>query len=385
VASGSRSSVYLSGWEYNRVLQADPAQPRNSALPASILWNGSHQLWMFETVFCTQESFENEVAATEVLGWVNGTVLRDLADEGILRTVDWQRLPIETKDRLLRVRQEILKDLSEDQIRHAISVGDTPTLELAKTAMLEPVLDLYRCFESGAPNSVSTWIRPVSVTGSPKGTGLGRDGGLSSVLIPGLQACRPPGSGVSERSRLRERHIQETVEKPMIPQLLAGEGDFQGARGFEPYLQRLAQVKDAYAETNAQLSGDWKTNKGQLFRLRDAASRHLWPDLHGYWLPRLANESDPRAGKEFERWVRSAARLAPIVRYLESGPTRIIVGKFGPPALAVALAHAGIPWPDAVASGGAAALGASAVKRHFDQVAHLALFFQEARGLSTVH
>ena len=81
VASGLRSSVYLSGWEYNRVLQADPTEPRNSALPASILWNGSHQLWMFETVFCTRESFENEVAPTDVLGWVNGTVLRDLTDE----------------------------------------------------------------------------------------------------------------------------------------------------------------------------------------------------------------------------------------------------------------------------------------------------------------
>jgi len=29
-----RSSVYPSGWEYNRLLQPDPAQPRISALPA---------------------------------------------------------------------------------------------------------------------------------------------------------------------------------------------------------------------------------------------------------------------------------------------------------------------------------------------------------------
>ena len=88
--------------EYNRLLQEDPAQPRVSALPASILWSGSHQLWMFENVYCTRESFENEVEATDILGWVNGTVLRDLADEGILRTVDWQKLPVEVKDRLRR-------------------------------------------------------------------------------------------------------------------------------------------------------------------------------------------------------------------------------------------------------------------------------------------
>lgn len=70
-----RTSVYLSGWEYNRLLQDDPAQPRVSALPASILWNGSHQLWMFENVFCARESFENEVEATDMLGWVTGTIL----------------------------------------------------------------------------------------------------------------------------------------------------------------------------------------------------------------------------------------------------------------------------------------------------------------------
>ena len=87
MSSRRRASVDPSGWEYNRVLQADPSEPRISALPASILWNGRHQLWMFESVFCTRESFENEVEATDVLGWVNGAVLRDLADEGILKTV----------------------------------------------------------------------------------------------------------------------------------------------------------------------------------------------------------------------------------------------------------------------------------------------------------
>jgi hypothetical protein len=31
-----RTSVYLSGWDYNRLLQEDPAQPRISALPATL-------------------------------------------------------------------------------------------------------------------------------------------------------------------------------------------------------------------------------------------------------------------------------------------------------------------------------------------------------------
>lgn len=61
----------------------------------------------------------------------------------------------------------------------------------------------------------------------------------------------------------------------MIPRYLAGEAEFQGPRGFEPYLRELARVKDAYAETNAQLNNDWQANKENLFRLREAASRYL--------------------------------------------------------------------------------------------------------------
>ena len=70
--------------------------------------------------------------------------------------------------------------------------------------------------------------------------------------------------------------------------------------------------------------------------------------------------------------MHGALRLAPVVKYLESRPAKIIVGAFGPPALAIALARAGVPWPDAVAGG-------SAAKMHFDQVTRLALFFQQAR------
>ena len=168
----------------------------------------------------------------------------------------------------------------------------------------------------------------------------------------------------------------------MIPRYLAGEGEFQGPRGFEPYLRELARVKDVYAETNAQLNSDWKANKDTLFRLRDAASRYLWPDLHGYWLPRLASLDDDTAARDFRRWVHGALRLAPVVKYLESRPAKIIVGAFGPPALAIALARAGVPWPDAVVGGGLAAAGGSAAKRHFDQVTRLALFFQQARRVA---
>ena len=40
----SYSNIYLSGWEYNRLLSKDPTEPRISALPAEILWNGAAPL-----------------------------------------------------------------------------------------------------------------------------------------------------------------------------------------------------------------------------------------------------------------------------------------------------------------------------------------------------
>jgi hypothetical protein len=42
----------------------------------------------------------------------------------------------------------------------------------------------------------------------------------------------------------------------------------------------------------------------------------------------------------------------------------------------------GIPWPDAVAGTGLAAVGGSAAAAHFDRLRHLALFFHEARRLT---
>lgn len=230
--------------------------------------------------------------------------------------------------------------LSAQGIRDAIVAGDAATLELAKAMVLQPVLDHYGCLESGAPNSVSHWFSPSSAASGqgPRvhriarhervGEKLDR---LASPVTRGLDLCRRPGTGVSEQARDLQRRVQDTVEKPMIPALLAGEGVFGGPRGFVPYLRALEGVKDAYTKTNEQLKADWQANKADLFRLRDAASRYLWSDLHGYWLPRLLGEQedDGNAAREFDRWVKSALRIPAIAKYLHSRPTTLIVGAFG--------------------------------------------------------
>jgi len=369
------SSVFLSGWEYNRLLHEDVTAPRNSALPAAILWAGGHQLWMFETVYCSADSFLNEVAATDQLGWVMGEILRDLVKEGVLRTVDWSVLGPETIDALKIARSATLSVIPEDRIRAAIRLGDAATLELAKAGILEPILASIDCVESGGPNSINNWFLDGSQSKPKSLHEYLAD--LARPVIGSLAICRSPGASVSKADLDRQQQVQQAIEKPMIADLLAGDGHYAGPEGYEPYFRNLAPHKDAYEPVNAQLRHDWRGHRADVLRLRDAASRHLWPELHQTWLP-LLRRGDGAAHKEFERWIKSALRLAPIIRYLNAPPTKIIVGSFGPPALTAALAWAGVPLADAVVGGGLAALGATAARQHFDGVSQLALFYQEA-------
>jgi hypothetical protein len=338
---------------------------------------------MFEHVYCARESFENEIEATDRLGWINGTVLRDLHREGILKTVDWKTLPVEVKDRLRVTRREALEILPEAQIRAAINNGDASTLELAKILILEPILDYVGCFESGAPNSITNWSSSRTVPAdSPRVSST-----LAQLLANGLQVCRPPGTGISEEANRRQRYVQETVESPMIPNLLAGEGEFRGAEGFVPYFRKLERYRDAYEATNGQLASDWQQNKRQLFALREAAERHLWPDLHGYWLPLIkatnSDEDIKRVAQEFSTWIRGALTLAPIVKYLTNRPASIVVGSFGPVGLTAALTLAGVPLSDAVAAGAITWVAESTAGNYLNRVTNLALFYQEARRVLT--
>ena len=68
----------------------------------------------------------------------------------------------------------------------------------------------------------------------------------------------------------------------------------------------------------------WRNHRADLMRLREAASKHLWKDLHESWLPNLVGEHP--SASEFERWITAALRLAPVIRYLDSKPTRIRLG-----------------------------------------------------------
>jgi hypothetical protein len=379
------SGVYLSGWEYNRLLQPNPCQPASSALPASLLWSGSHQLWMFETIYCARESYENEVEATDRLGWIMGEVLRDLSGSaGAVKTIDFGALESGIADQLKLAQRKTLQETPADAIRDAIIAGDATALELAKGRLLRPVLTSHNCIQSGAPNSINAWIGNQQQPRPNPTTGLTM---VAAPVVSGSQICRPPGTGVSPEARAREAHVRDTLEAPMIPELLASEGRFAGSAGFIPYLRALEPVREVYEPINEQLRSDWRSHRDDLLRLREMASRYLWPDLHGYWLPRLAAEAhDARVDRDFERWVGRAMKLAPIARFLTSTPVKISFLMLAGAATAAAtsgLAAGHLPSSDII--GGAAGSAATGIgtwlsrQRFADQARRdlsLAMFYQ---------
>ena len=383
------SSTYLSGWEYNRILQVDPLVPRNSALPTEVLWNGAAPFWLFRTVYCTQEALANEQAGHDILGWTSGEIFDELVRRGYLEPLDWTTLKGSTKRGLVEARRAILNDTDEATIRTSIRTGDTAGLECAKLRLLQPIAEEKSCFLGVSPNSLRHWIK----NGPPDSLGFGPAAlyeyvsALAAPLTPsasskGLTVCRPPGASVSEGARKRQEEVQAPVEAPMIPDLLAGDGDFGGVAGYIPYLLELEKHRASYEPINHQLSVDWQANRDRLFRLRDLAEKHLWPRLHGDWLPRLLHE--PQFRQDFPGLLAKALRSSRFVGLLDM-PTSYVVAISGVVSSQVVRVLARLVGLGDVDPGVTAlvatAAGAAAGIPHArnDATRQLALFYQKGR------
>ncbi len=387
------SKAYLSGWEYNRLLQEDPVQPRTSALPTAALWQGAHQFWMFRAVLCTAESIENECAAADSVGWATGTIVRDLVADGIVESVDWSSLPHAVIVRLRQKQQQMRKAHPESEIRDRIARRDVAGLEMIKNELLQPVLEHYGAIASGAPNSLHTWAGSCApsdtVTAEREVAGLLST--LAAPLLPGVQVCRPPGTGVPPKAIQAQRVIQNVVERPMITDLMAGDGRFAGPRGFVPYFEAVAVHADAYRPISEQILADWRNGRERLLRLRDTADKLLWSDLHEDWLPALTSQSMSNA--TFERLVSRAVAGGAFRRFLDGPPRQTVVGTISAAALAAIsvgtgalAAGGGLNIVGAIGAMGAAAAAAEIAQRRREPAAkkgrqrsNLAIFYQQAR------
>lgn len=384
-------NVYLSGWEYNRLLQERPAAPRVSAVPASTFWLGAHQFWLFKQVLCTSESLQNERAAADELGWAAGTILDDLLSEGIIRSIDWSKLPEDVAQRLDATHRVLRSEFSEEDVRKLIRERATAPLEHIKDRLLVPLLDHFSARASGAPNSLSTW-QPDDRRHMPTRSSDSLDNvlmQLAAPVLPGVALCNQPGTGLSREVLERQRAVQSSIEARLISQLIAGDGSFAGPEGYVPYLEALSHERLAYQPVSEQMLRDYRVGRERLLKLRDVAERHLWAPLHDDWLPAL--DAGEMSHRTFEKQIERATKRRRLLRWLEAKPVRIMVGAFPTIAVAGVIGPAGVSLgadPNIIAGVGAIAGAVTESSRRSLTRAkpwsrgarRLAVFYQEAPG-----
>jgi hypothetical protein len=381
------NSIYITGYEYNRLLQDTPFESRTSALAGNVLWTGGAPLWLFENVYCTTDSLRAEQATAEIMGWATSRIFSFLHDAGILFPIDWSSPP-QISD---PTRQELVQRFNELRgvdVRSLIARGDHNRLENLKLNLLSPLQKDLGCWIATSPNVLRTWFRQADL-------GVAVDGPSStpSALIPlaerlqrlGLTLCGAPGeTGVTPADLARQRNVQDTIEREMIVELTAGDGAFSGPEGFVPYLERLTPHRAVYEPINSQLWNDWQANWPQLRQIRALAKYQLWPALHGEWLPRLIE--DEAFAPDFSALLGAALLQEPFRSFLDL-PSRITIALVS--AATVTLTAVTTPSPVvAAAVGGVSAVAAETAvhamqrRQHSDvraQSEPIRAFVQDAR------
>jgi hypothetical protein len=381
----ARKAIYLSGWEYNRLLREDPTTPVTSGLPAEALWNGSAQFWLFEKVYCTKESLDGDLAGAHELGWTTGRIFEDLARRGFLEPVSWRELADKSpllNDRLREVHTELRRRIDQPALLNLLRQGASDELEAIKLELMSPVLEHLGCVENISPNSITRWFSSAGNTGSENSGSDSIAAALSRSVREarlGMKLCNPPGTGVSRPERHQQRRVEEAIQKPMIPDLLAG------VLSQDDYHRRLRETAAVYKPINEQLDKDYRAGIDRLERLRDLAKLHLWPTLHGDWLGRL--EQEPEFLPEFIELVRDASVVARFDPYLETMTEIAIVAVSGGLGLTTALAStmAGVN-PILLGAAAATAVGMTTAAlrsihgRRRELLRPLSLFYQKARS-----
>jgi hypothetical protein len=390
LAMAKINGIYLPGWEHNRLLGDDPFEPRNSALPGAVFWNGSAPLWMFEKVYCTKESLDNERFAADKLGWATCTVFERLAgdlsgDGPILEPIDWKTLESGVRGLVAQVHRDFRRDNPDRQIRTWIDEANDPALERVRYEILQPIARAKQSVVAGSMSGLRHWLSPPMA--SPDPVTPRRDEQIQRLvaLISDPIADGEPRNGIrlmrhprtwDSTFLARQNEAKERVETPYIRDLQAGEGAFAGERGYEPYILNVSTMRDAYRHVDTSLIGDWEQNLSRLLRIRDVAAKYLWPKLHHDWLPAILRE-EPEALAEFPRYVRAALLSRHFARLLNLS-TKQLFGVISAGLAVVAIKDPSIREIAAYSSTGSAAVALFSERRLAPNVGPLAIFYQEA-------
>jgi hypothetical protein len=267
----------------------------------------------------------------------------------------------------------------------AIRAGSQGELERLKHALLAPVLDRYGCLASGAPTDLEWWMPQVAGDSSSGTLEAELLGLITQPLIPGIVACRSPATMGSAFER--QGKVVADVETPMIVDLIAGTGEFADSEaGYKPYVDALKPYRADYEEVNNAMRDDWNKNRDHIRRLRDAARDHLWPHLHGEWLPRARAGDEKFVREEFPKLLKSASLAKPFTPYLDRAAVKVSIGfvmAYGLSAGTHLASHEfGVP-PQLAEAGAVAGAGFLSAKygAHAKQALDLGIFYQRSRAL----
>ena len=389
------NSIFISGWEYNRLLYDDPITPRNSGIPAEVLWNGCAQFWLFENIYVTKEAYDGDYAAFPVLGWTTGEIFRKLVLSGLLKTVDIKQeaeknAPLKTA--LLHAHQDLRNRFSPEYVEGLIRARTEDDLEIIKLKLLDPLLNHLNCVRNVSPSSLRAW-KPDAGISRPSNIQNPILGALASRVKPwriGASLCNRPGTGVDKNDVARQREIELTAQSPIISDLL------MSRLSHEDYMYELEPKKDVYGPISRQLKADFLSEFDRLRYLRDQAAKYLWKDLHTEWLPRLELDSSyyPTFEKNLKRAMGTrfsrATQITSIAfgtlagALVGGGTGKIAAALSGDPGVGVAMgAMIGTPVGKVVHDIVKGELDRRASKEH-DEFKNLSLFFQKLSDVDMI-
>jgi hypothetical protein len=318
----ARDSIFITGWEYNRLLNRNAFTASQSALPGSAIWDGGAHFWLYKHVWCTEESFQGERESTEAIGHVQGEIYGWLLQKGFLKTYQWSKLEDDAPalfNRVVRVHKELRRTLGTkaaavQKLSRMIREGKEHDLETLKIRLMEPILDHLRCAYFATPASIHHWMQKPLPTRRKEDAGkalraLSAPLQTESVHKLGVSLCRRPSEVATMAEYCEQKRIEQEVEKELVPDLLLNRISIK-----EYNAVRLPH-REVYDAISDKMRAHWFANRDRILRLRDLAEQHLWKDLHTDWLPRL--EAEPAFEAEFLSLIKRAVRASKMSNLLD--------------------------------------------------------------------
>ena len=282
---------FISGWEYNLILDRDPIlSSRASGLPAKALWQCGSIFWMFETVECPLRAYEGDLSALKNLGWATGAIFADLKEMEALCPIDLKEALSPTeRDKFVKNHDKIRNSISESQLRNDIVAGRVERLDATKLCLFESLMRSRNCLPVVSPNSVKHWYGNQETIEPMHGVFAEITGPIESSLPILTYLIDPPATLVSQEVLSRQQAEEERSQKHLIPDLLLGhlpQAEYES-------LVRTGDMS-VYEPLNKMMAECWSYRKPLLLELRRSAKRNLWKHLHKDWLPEIFD--DPQNG-----------------------------------------------------------------------------------------